>query len=108
MARIQGLRKPAGALLIPRKKAELLRDIKSFILSKLEQKFLMQRQIRDCFVFHMNEPSNVTEECRQQVTLMRQTTREAYPLLRKNMAIMEEVNHDGTIDPDIEHPQNIH
>jgi hypothetical protein len=107
-AHLDGLRKPTGALIVSREKYVLLTELRKFVLEKLKQRTLYLSDIEDCFVFHMNDPSSVTELCKNQVEVMRKTTREAYPLLRKNMAIMEGVSSDGEIDPDIEHPQEMH
>lgn len=108
MARFKGLQKPANALLIPKYKDQLLLDLKSFVLGKLQQRTLEQREILDCFVFNMNDIENTTQACRNQVDTLRQTTKEAYPLLRKNMAIMAGVSREGEVDEDIEHPQESH
>lgn len=107
-ARLSGLRKPAGALLVPTYKKQILKDLKKFVLSKLQERTLSQEDLEDCFVFHMNNPESVTDLCKQQVEILRKTTREAYPLMRKNMAIMEGFSRDGKVDEDIEHPQDIH
>lgn len=108
MARFEGLKKPAEALIITRYKSQLLLDLKSFVLGKLQQRALDQREVLDCFVFNMNDSQNTTQACRDRVEVLRKTTKEAYPLLRKNMAIMAGVSNEGEVDEDIEHPQESH
>lgn len=108
LGRISGLEQPAKSLLISRENQRFFSELKAYILQKLQKNYTENDDLIQCFVFNMNNPNSVTEACRAQIDLMRTNSRGAYPLLRKNMALMEGIDSDGDIDPEIEHPHQIH
>ncbi len=102
-AQIKNLTSPLKQLTWPHARADFFKQLKEFILQKLEKNTLTHLDLRDCIIMHMNRPDSVTQECRQKVKSLREITKTGHPLLRKNMSLKNGISPTGKIDEDIDH-----